>query len=51
MSSSSRVAVISCLSPAVTALLSASIVKQRIQKRHSQKVVLAIKGVVLISAF
>ncbi|MCP4669782.1 MAG: DMT family transporter [Desulfobacula sp.] len=47
----SEVAVISCLYPAVTALLSSFIVKERIQKKQSLGIIFAIAGVVLISAF
>ncbi len=47
----SEVAVISCLYPAVTAILSAVIVKERIQKVQSLGVIFAITGVVLISVY
>ncbi len=47
----SQVAVISCLYPAVTALLSAIVVQERIQKIQSLGVMFAITGIVLISVF
>lgn len=47
----SEVAVISCLYPAVTAILSAVIVKERIQRVQSLGVLFAFTGVVLISVY